>query len=282
MVFPDALYPHLTVPDRVRCGSPRSSRRARDQPADPGEPDAELDDILDRRPTGLYGGQRRRRDGPGAHPGRPGAAARRAAVEPRCRPTGRMSSQIAWLGERQHHDPVRHARPGRGDTLAGCVSRCSTTAPCSRSTPQRLLHHPAENLLMTRYVELPAVDFIPATVYDSVVDLHADRWRTLSGEGREGVRPRAPHRGHASRSACRSPSWPAPTTSTPIGSTCPRLPDYLVEYGRKFVGGGLMCTAGFVGVHGRLVERDGSGFVDARAFHLFSPMTGFNLSRGVG
>jgi multiple sugar transport system ATP-binding protein len=288
MVFQTyALYPHLTVYENIAFPlrlTKEFKKREIDRLVRDASRTLEIDDILHRKPTGLSGGQRQR-----VAMGRALVRDARALLldEPLsnldAHLRGQMRAEIAWLQRRLGVTTlyVTHDQ-AEALSLADRVAVLDNGNIQQVDTPERLLHHPA-NLFVAGFIGSPPMSFVPATVYDGIVELSFG-WIRLSPEkasrvyGREqliaGMRP---ERVPLTELAGTDHQYARVPLDVP-----PDVPDYLVAYERELAGGGLMSPHELRRAYpAKFREREGDDFfVNARTLHLFDPMTGVNLTQG--
>ena len=164
MVFQNyALYPHMSVFDNMAYGLKirgfaKADIEARVEAA---AEILELGPLLERKPRAAFGRPAPARgDGPRHRARARGVPVRRAAVEPRrqaARADARRDPEAAPAA--RHDQPLRHARPGRGDDARASDGRDERRPAEQIGTPMEVYEHPA-TVFVAGFIGSPAMNFL--------------------------------------------------------------------------------------------------------------------------
>ncbi|NYI80369.1 ABC transporter ATP-binding protein [Nocardioides panzhihuensis] len=304
MVFQNyALYPHLTVYENIAF--PLRLAKVPDDELDKLVRDAastlELDEHLDRKPGNLSGGQRQR------------VAMGRAIVrqsdaflfdEPLsnldAKLRGQMRTEIARLQKRLGITTVyvTHDQT-EAMTLGDRVAVLKRGVLQQLATPRELYENPG-NLFVAGFIGSPPMNFLPATVKGSTVELPfgsveipAEKAEAAAGHGLliAGIRPEHFEDASVASSSGRTGStfstkvdaveWLGNETYAYIPFEAPDEVRAQLQQLEKDLDGEGLRTQLVVSLDGssRIAEgQDAEIWVDGRRIHLFDPSTGENLT----
>jgi multiple sugar transport system ATP-binding protein len=303
MVFQNyALYPHLSVYENIAfpLRLAKTDDKVVDEKVRAASKTLELDEHLDRKPANLSGGQRQR------------VAMGRAIVrdadaflfdEPLsnldAKLRGQMRSEIARLQKKLGITTVyvTHDQT-EAMTLGDRVAVLKRGILQQLATPRELYDNPG-NLFVAGFIGSPPMNFVPATVEGTSVELpfgrveiSADKAQRAAGRGLliAGIRPEAfedasvvdPTRsGSTFRAKIEVVEWLGNTAYAYIPFEAPAQVREQLQQLERDLDGETLRTQLVVSLDGssRVAEGDDAEiWVDTSKMHLFDPATGENLT----